>query len=91
MRAIAEQTAPRNELVDKNQHPSSIAHRPRALNLQPPTGPLRTAGHLEDAGRLLVDFKGARIHAHVNVILPGRRFGRYSPRVPAGEASAILE
>jgi hypothetical protein len=39
---------------------------------------------------LLVDLKGTGLHLNVHVILFGR-FRGYSPRVPAGEASAIFE
>ena len=39
---------------------------------------------------VLVDLEGVGLHLHVDVIL-FRRLGWYSPRVPAGETSAILE
>ena len=39
---------------------------------------------------LLVDLKGTGLHLHADVIL-FRPLGWHSPRVPAGETSAILE
>ena len=44
----------------------------------------------QNALMLGVDFEGAAVHANSDMVFVGQ-VGGYSPRVPAGEASTILE
>ena len=48
-------------------------------------------GNLNDTLGGLIDLERTTFHLHLHVILLGRLFLGYSPRVPAGEASSILE